>query len=473
MSVASSKPPRVLTDAERATAQSLLAAARKAMAAIAHYDQEAVDRLCRAVAWAGGNEKTATRLAIMSVEESGMGIPEPTRRAKVQGVLRDALRQKSIGVIEELPEKGIVKYGKPAGVIASLIPVTSPYVTPVTTAIYALKCANAVIFSPHPKSRGTTGETVRVMRAALKRIGAPEDLVQCVEQPSIPLANEIMRVCDLTIATGGPAMVKAAYSSGKPAFGVGAGNATMVIDETANVEEAARNSAISKTNDNGSGCSADGNLVIEDSIYPAMLERLQAEGGYLVPEHEKPLLQAAYWDEENHRTPDTIARSAEDVAAKAGIALPAGKRFLIVEESKIGKDHLFSTEKLGIVMAVFRYRGFDQALDCVRRIFATGGRGHSCGIYSFNDDHIHRLALVAPVSRIMVRQVQSRANAGTFTNGMPMTSSMGCGFWGGNVTNENISLKHYMNVTWVSRPIPEDRPSEAELFGEFYNSETF
>ena len=151
----------------------------------------------------------------------------------------------------------------------------------------------------------------------------------------------------------------------------------------------------------------------------------------------------------------------------------SGRTFLIVPEDRIGKAHPFSTEKLGIVLAVFRYTGFEMALDIVRRIFETGGRGHSCGIYSFNDDHINRLALMAPVSRIMVRQIQSRANAGTFTNGMPMTSSMGCGIWGGNITNENISLKHYMNVTWVSRPIPEDKPSEEELFGEFYNSPTF
>jgi sulfoacetaldehyde dehydrogenase len=473
MSAAPAKPPKQLTDQERAHAQDLLARARAAMQAVAGYDQAALDRMCRAVGWAGGNLVTATRLANLSVDESGLGGREPTRRAKVQGVLRDALRQKSVGIIEEIPEKGIVKYAKPAGVIASLVPVTSPYITPISTAIYALKCANAVVFSPHPSSRKTTAETVRIIRAALARIGAPEDLVQCAENPTIPLANEIMRVCDLTVATGGPAMVKAAYGSGKPAYGVGAGNATMVIDADADVAEAARNSAISKTNDHGSGCSADGNLVIAAGIYDAMLERLQAEGGYLVDASEKAKLEAAYWDAEGVRTADTIARSAATVAAKAGIALPPGKTFFVVEETRIGPKHNFSREKLGVVMAVFRFDGFDQALDLVRRIFETGGRGHSCGIYSFNDDHINRLALMAPVSRIMVRQVQSRANAGNFNNGMPMTSSMGCGIWGGNITNENISLKHYMNVTWVSRPIPEDRPSEAELFGEFYNTETF
>ena len=472
MSVAVSEP-RALTPAEDRTAQDLLSRARAAMRAIEGFDQAAVDRLCRAVAWAGGNEHTATRLAQMSVDESGIGSPEPKRRAKVLGILRDALRQKSIGIIEEIPEKAIVKYGKPAGVIASLIPVTSPYVTPIGIAIYAIKCKDAVIFSPHPAARKTTNETVRVMRAALRAVGAPDDLLQCVERPSIPLARRLMGICDLTIATGGPAMVQAAYGSGKPAYGVGAGNATMVIDETADIAEAARNTRISKTNDHGSGCSADGNLLVEASIYEAFVAQLQAEGGYLVTAAEKKLLEAAYWDAEGHRTPDTIARAASVVAARAGFAIPGDKTFLLVEESHIGKDHRFSTEKLGTVLSIFRYHGFDQALEMVRQIFDTAGKGHSCGIYSFDDDRIHRLALAAPVSRIMVRQVQSSSNAGTFTNGMPMTSSMGCGVWGGNITNENISLKHYMNVTWVSRPTPEDRPSEQELFGEFYNSQTF
>jgi sulfoacetaldehyde dehydrogenase len=464
---------RTITAEETGLVQELIGKARGAMRAIEAYDQPTVDRLCQAVAWAGGNEQTAIRLANMSVDESGMGKREPTRRAKVLGILRDALRQKSMGIIEEDPHRGLVKYAKPAGVIASLIPVTSPYVTPVGIAIYAIKCKDAVIFSPHPSSRKTTTETVRLLRAALRKQGAPEDILQVVERPNIPLANELMASCDLTIATGGPAMVKAAYGSGKPAYGVGAGNATMLIDETANVEEAARNTRISKTNDHGSGCSADGNLLVDASIYDAFLARLQQEGGYLVDDGEKALLQAAYWDAEGRRTADTIARPAATIAAKAGFPLPQDRTFFIVPERHIGKAHPFSTEKLGVVLSIFKYHGFDMALEMVRQIFETGGRGHSCGIYSFDDDHIHRLALVAPVSRIMVRQVQSSSNAGTFTNGMPMTSSMGCGIWGGNITNENISLKHYMNVTWVSRPIAEDRPSEQELFGEFYNSEIF
>jgi sulfoacetaldehyde dehydrogenase len=466
---------RQVTDEEKQVAQELVARARVAMKCIEDYDQPRVDRLCQAVGWATANAATFTRLANMSVDESGLGdrAGRPNKRFKIMGILRDALRQKSMGIVEEIPEKGIVKYAKPAGVIASLVPVTNAALTESGNGIYALKCKDAIIFSPHPASRKTTNETVRIMRAALKAQGAPEDVFQCIEKPSIPLAEYLMSICDLTIATGGPAMVKAAYSSGKPAYGVGAGNATMVIDETADINEAARNTRLSKTSDNGSGCSADGNLLVEASIYDAFLAQLQVEGGYLASGEEKLLLERALWDAEGHRTGNTIARPAPDIAETAGFRIPEGKTFLIVKESQIGKEHRFSSEKLSPVLAIFRYSGFDNALEMVRQIYEVGGKGHSCGIYSFDDDHIHRLALTAPVSRIMVRQPQSKANAGAFNNGMPMTSSMGCGIWGGNITNENVALKHYMQLTWVSRPIPEDKPLEQELFGEFYQTATF
>jgi sulfoacetaldehyde dehydrogenase len=465
---------RTLTEHERAYAQELLRRARAAMKEIESYDQERVDRLCRAVGWATANEKTFTRLAHQSVDESGLGDREgrPAKRFKIIGILRDALRQRSVGVIEEIPEKGLVKYAKPAGVIATLIPSTNPELTPPGNGIYALKCKDAVIFSPHPMSKNTTIEMVGIMREALRRQGAPADLFQVVTTPSIPLAQELMSICDLSIATGGMAMVKAAYSSGKPAYGVGAGNSTMVIDETADITDAARNTRISKTSDNGSGCSADGNLLVDSRIHDAFLDALQKEGGHLATPEQKALLEKAMWDGEGRRTIATIARPARDIAKIAGFGIPEGKRFLIVRQEQIGKEHRFSGEKLSPLLALYRYDGFDAALAMVRQIYEVGGKGHSCGIYSFDDDHIHRLALVAPVSRMMVRQPQSKANAGAFNNGMPMTSSLGCGIWGGNITNENISLRHYMNVTWVSRPIAEDRPSDEEIFGEFYDTET-
>ena len=466
---------RPITQEEKEYANNLLQRARAAVKGSESHDQGRVDRLCQAVGWATANEPTFVRLTRMSVEESKMGSLDgvPARRFKIVGILRDALRQKTIGIIEEVPEKGLVKYGKPVGVIAGLCPVTNPLVTMVNMAINALKCRDAVIFSPHPLTKKTALETTRILRAALKKQGAPEDIIQCLEKPSIPLAQELMSICDLTIATGGAAMVRAAYSSGKPAYGVGAGNSTIIIDETANIEEAASYTRISKTHNHGSGCSCDGNALIEASIYERFVEQLEKEGGYIATPEEKKKLEAIMWDRDGHRTMETIARSAAHIAELARFALPAGKQFIIVPEDKIGREHRFSGEKLSPVLAVFKYSGFETALKMVAQILEVGGKGHSCGIYSFDRDHIHRLALMAPVSRIMVRQPQVRANAGSFDNGMPMTASLGCGTWGGNITSENISVKHYMNVTWVSQKIAEDRPTEQETFGDFFNSETF
>jgi sulfoacetaldehyde dehydrogenase len=452
---------RQLTEEEkqeqRMVVQGLVQRARTAMDSIAHYDQAQVDRLCQALGWATANEKTFKRLADMSIDESGLGDRETryNKRFKIYGILRDVLRQKSMGVI------------------ASLVPVTNAALTEAGNGIFSLKCKNAMIFSPHPASKNTTIETVRIMRNVLQKNGAPEDLFICIEKPSIPLANELMAACDLTIATGGPAMVRSAYSSGKPAYGVGAGNATMLIDETADVAGAARNTRISKVSDNGSGCSSDGNLVVDSTIYDAFLDALQAEGGYLVTDEQKSMLEKVMWDAERHRTAPTIARHASKIAELAGFSIPEGKTFLIVKEENIGKAYPFSSEKLSPVLAIFEYQGFEDGLRKISEIYKVGGRGHSCGIYSYNDEHIDRLARLAPVSRMMVRQPQSRANSGSFTNGMAMTSSMGCGIWGGNITNENVTLKHYMQTTWVSRPIPEDRPSDQELFGSFYNSEIY
>jgi sulfoacetaldehyde dehydrogenase len=448
--------------------------ARIALDDIADYDQERVDRLCRALAWATSNAKTFERIARMGVDESGIGDAEGRvgKRFKVHGILRDILRQKSVGVIEDDPAKGIKKYAKPAGVITSLIPTTNPELTPPGVGLFAMKCKDVVIFSPHPRSKNTTLEMIRVMRETLKREGVNPDVFQCVEKPSIPLSQYLMSICDLVQATGGRDMVKAAYSSGVPSLGVGAGNSTMVFDETTDIEIAARNTKTSKTSDFGSGCSADGNLIVEASIYDAFLAQLQKEGGYLVTQEQKAKLQAVLWDAEGRRTSDTIAISAQRIAARAGFEIPVDRCFIIVPESSIGKQYPFSGEKLCVVLSIFKYSGFDQALKMVEAVYNVGGKGHSCGIYSHDDDHIHRLAMMAPVSRIMVRQPQSKANAGAFDNGMPMTSSLGCGTWGGNITSENINLKHYMNITWVSRPIPPDRPSEQELFGEFYGTET-
>ncbi|SDW78652.1 sulfoacetaldehyde dehydrogenase [Ruegeria halocynthiae] len=463
-----------LTENDRNMAADMLARARAAMAEIEDWDQDRLDRLSQAIAWYAGNEKTFTRLAQQGVDESGIGDREgrPAKRFKIHMVLRDVLRTPSTGIVEVDEEKGLVKYAKPAGVIASLIPMTNPAMTPPVTGVSAANARNAVIFSPHPRTAHTTYEMVEVMRAACRAAGAPEDLFQSIRKPSIPLTQHLMEICDLTLATGGKPMVKAAYSSGRPAYGVGAGNSSIVIDETADLDIAAQNTRISKTSDFGSGCSADGNIIIQRSVYDYMVKALQAEGGYLCSDEEKAMLEAAMWDEKGNRTFPTIACPPQQTAKVAGFSIPEDRKFLMVEnQGQIGTEHKFSKEKLTTLMALYHFDTFDDALKTVSKIYYTGGKGHSCGIYSHNDDHIDRLARLAPVSRMMVRQPQSKANAGAWTNGMPMTSSLGCGIWGGNITNENVTMKHMMNYTWVSRPIPEDRPSEPDLFGEFYGQE--
>ncbi len=463
-----------LTENDRNMAADMLARARAAMADIEDWDQDRLDRLSQAIAWYAGNEKTFTRLAQQGVDESGIGDREgrPAKRFKIHMVLRDVLRTPSTGIVEVDEEKGLVKYAKPAGVIASLIPMTNPAMTPPVTGVSAANARNAVIFSPHPRTAHTTFEMVEVMRAACRAAGAPEDLFQSIRKPSIPLTQHLMEICDLTLATGGKPMVKAAYSSGRPAYGVGAGNSSIVIDETADLDIAAKNTRVSKTSDFGSGCSADGNIIIQRSVYDDMVKALVAEGGYLCSDREKAMLEAAMWDKKGNRTFPTIACPPQQTAKVAGFSIPEDRKFLMVEnQGQIGPQHKFSKEKLTTLMALYHFDTFDDALETVSQIYNTGGKGHSCGIYSHNDDHIDRLARLAPVSRMMVRQPQSKANAGAWTNGMPMTSSLGCGIWGGNITNENVTMKHMMNYTWVSRPIPEDRPSEPDLFGEFYGQE--
>lgn len=463
-----------LTDEQVEELEGVFAKAKVALKEIEGFDQEKVDRLIRTVAWSVANKATFEKLVDFGIEETGLGdrVSRINKRFKIRGVLRDALRQKSVGIVEELPEKGIVKYGKPVGIIASLVPTTNPDLTPAGTAINAVKARDVVIFSPHPRSKQTTLKTVELMREALRKEGVNPDILQCLKgNPNKAMSMAVMGEADLVLATGGQNMVRRAYTAGSPAYGVGAGNSTMLIDETADIKEAAKNTMESKTSDFGSGCSADGNLLIQESIFDKMLEELQNVGGYLASEEEKEALKKVMWDDKGKRLGDTVAISPQQLAKTAGFEIPDDRKFIMVMGDGIGKDYMFSHEKLTTLLALYKYGDFEEALEKVREIFEVGGKGHSCGIYSFNEDHIHRHALNAPVSRIMVRQANSKTNAGAFTNGMPMTSSLGCGTWGGNITSENVSLKHYMNFTWVSKPIPEDRPSDEELFGEFYDPE--
>ncbi|WP_263769105.1 aldehyde dehydrogenase family protein [Propionivibrio soli] len=458
--------------------------ADKAQREFEKWDQEAIDRAIRSVAQMVANSKTFHELVEMGIQESDFGDPisREAKRFKIRGILRDCLREKSVGIIEEIPEKKIVKYAKPVGVIGCVIPATNPDLTPAGNAIYAIKARNAIIFSPHPRTLKTSRRTCELMREGLRRVGAPEDLVQILgykAKINKGISEALMTKCDLIIATGGQGVVRRAYMSGTPAYAVGAGNATMIWDETAakDLNKAAFNTMRSKTSDYGSGCSADGNIVIHESIWDAALKELVAVGGYMLNPSEQEAVKKVMWDEELHRLPDTVALSPQAMAKAAGFEIGEDRKFLIASHGTCiyneSPEGIWCREKLTTLLAVHKYKGeFQNAIDTIMAIHEVGGIGHSVGIFSFDDEHIHRLAMVARVGRIMVRQPQSKANAGSMNNGMPMTSSIGCGTWAGNATSENIHLHHYMNVTWVSREYDKpDWMTDEELFGEFFDPE--
>ena len=473
-----------LTAEQIAEIEETFARADAAQLAFERWDQASIDRAIRSVAQMVANSKTFHELVELGISESNFGDPisREAKRFKIRGILRDCLRQKSVGIIEEIPEKRLVKYAKPVGVIGCVIPATNPDLTPAGNAIYAIKARNAIIFSPHPRTLKTSRKTIELMREGLKRVGAPEDLVQIIGYKgkiNKGFSEALMTKCDLIIATGGQGVVRRAYMSGTPAYAVGAGNATMVWDETAaqDLHKAAFNTMRSKTSDFGSGCSADGNIVIHESIWDAAIKELVAVGGHLMTPQEQQAMRNVMWDAEGHRLADTVALSALDMAKAAGFTIPEDRKFLIASHGtgiyNNTPEGIWCVEKLSTVLAVHKYCGeFQNAIDAVMAIHAVGGIGHSVGMFSFDDDHIHRMAMVARVGRMMIRQAQSKANAGSMMNGMPMTSSIGCGTWGGNATSENIHLHHYMNVTWVSREYDKpDWMTDEELFGEFYDPE--
>lgn len=450
---------------------SLVKRARKAQESIEDYSQEQVDRLVTAIVWNIVKDGPAQEISKLAVEESRMGNYEGKYNklmAKAKGALRDMKGKKSVGVIEVDEEKKLMKIAKPVGVIGALVPCTNPEATPTVKIAHAIKGKNAIILSPHPRTKKTNSLIVKIVRETLKKYNAPEDLVIGIDEPTMEISSQLMRQTDLVLATGGTGLVKAAYSSGTPAYGVGAGNAVVVVDETADLKDAASKIRASKTFDFATSCSAENSIIVQSKVYDAMLDALKAEGGYLVDEEEKKRLQTALWID-GHLNPEIIAQSAQEIARIANIDIPEETMFIMVEEEGVGKDYPFSGEKLSVILTVYKYHDFQETVDKVNEITNYQGRGHSCGIHSFNEENIMKLALETKVSRMNVNQGQALANTGNWFNGVPFTTSLGCGTWGGNISSENITWKHMINTTLVSRYFPPIIPTDEELFGDIMN----
>ena len=453
---------------EKIFVEELLKRARNAQAIAETYSQRKVDELAAAIVYTFSRKELACEIARLAYEETDMGNVESKiakLAKKIPACFYGIKDQKTVGVIETIPEMGITKIAKPVGVIGALIPSTNPEATPIFKGMLALRGRNAVIFAPHPSSKKTTAKVVEIMRGILEKNGAPADLFICIEKPSMNLAQEVMRQCDLTMATGSGDMVRAAYSSGKPAYGVGAGNAAIIVDETADISDAATKIRIGKTGDNASGCSAENSLVIQAGIYDKLINELKNEGGYLASKDEKAKIQKALWVD-GHLNRAVIAKPVEKIAGIAGINIPEGTKFLMVEEEGFGRDYPFSGEKISLILTLYKYSDFDDAIAKVNAITNYSGLGHSCGIHSFDRDRILKLALNTRTTRVTVRQPHGAANSGNWFNGLANTFSLGCGTWGGNIVSENVTQKHYLNTTWVAEPISRTEPPEEEIYGD-------
>ncbi len=451
----------------------VLKRARNAQKIAESFSQRKVDELAAAIVYTLSRPETARVIAEMALKESNMGRVDSKMSkltAKMPAILYEALQQKTVGVIEKLPEKGIVRIAKPIGVIAALIPSTNPEGTPVFKGVLGLRARNAVVFSPHPATIKTTSYVVEIMRNVLEKNGAPADLFICLERANIPLANELMKQSDLTMATGSGDMVRSAYSSGKPSYGVGAGNAVIVVDETANLQDVAEKIAISKTNDWASGCSAENSLVIKGRMYDELLSLLKQYGGYLVDQDQKKALEKAMWPDGKHISREIVAKPAQHIAQLAGFQIGENDRFIMVEQTEYGEQHNFSREKISVVLAVYRYDEFSEAIELVNGIQRGSGLGHSCGIHSTNEEHIMQLALNTYTTKVMVRQPHSMSNSGAWHNGLANTFSLGCGTWGGNIVSENICQKHYFNNTWLSYPINRKPAPDSEIYQDLLDN---
>ena len=450
----------------------LVSKARAAMAAYENTNQARVDEAVTALAWSIYKPENAKMLAELAVEDTGLGnvsskITKNTR--KTFGTLRDLMRVKTVGVISEEPERGLVKYGKPVGVVGAVCPSTNPAATPVNKAMMALKGGNAVIIAPSPAGQMTTLKTVELMRAELKKCGHPEDLVQILPAPvNKEMTQALMDRCDLAVVTGSQNNVKRAMQSGTVTIGVGAGNVPVIIDSTADLDDAAEKITASKIFDNATSCSSENAVVILDDVYEDAIAALKRAGAYRCTADEKQKVADTLW-KGGKLNRHVIAKDAHVLAELMGLsdeAKPA--KYFLVEEDTIGGKNTFADEKLSLVLTVYRARDFAHAKQICTDILHVTGLGHSVGIHTKDMDHARDLAADTDVVRVLVNQAHTFGNGGGFNNCLPFTLSMGGGTWAGNTISDNLNWSHFINITHLVTTIPEDKPSEEAMFGAYW-----
>lgn len=461
------------SDALAAQIAALVARARTAQQAFEFAGQQTLDTAAAAAAWAIMEPSRNRRLAELAVSDTGLGNADDKFRKnfrKTLGLLRDLHGRKTCGVIARDEASGIVEIARAVGVVAAITPSTNPGATPANKIVNALKCGNAVIVAPSPKGYASCALLIEFIHAQFAKAGLDPALVQMLPAPvSKASTAALMREADLVVATGSQSNVRMAYTSGTPAFGVGAGNVASIVTRTADLHDAAQKIAQSKTFDHATSCSSENSVVIEGEVYDAMLRELAASGGVLLDAEQKARLQAAMWTDGKLSSRCT-AKSAEQIARLAGLDEVAASKpaFLMVEETGFGAGHPFSGEKLAPVLAVYRASDFDDATAIVRSVYAYMGAGHSVSVHTSEPNKAVTLGSTLPVARVIVNQAHCFATGGNFDNGLPFSLSMGCGTWGRNNFSDNLGFRQYLNITRVAYPIEERVPEVETLLGDYF-----
>lgn len=422
--------------------------AKQAQQEFKGYSQEQVARIVKAMADAAYEK--AYDLACLAVEETGLGVIEHKvikNQVGSKGVYESIAGVKTVGVIREVPEEKVVEIAAPFGVIAGIVPVTNPTSTAIFKSLIALKARNAIVFSPHPSATRCTVEAARVCYEAAVKAGAPEGIIGWIEEPTMGATEGLMKHPDvhLILATGGSGLVRAAYSSGKPAYGVGPGNVPAYIEKTAKVAQAVQRIIDSKTFDNGTICASEQSVIVDRNVREQTLRAFKNNGAYVLNEEEKKKVEHVISPMRGKLNPAIVGKSASVIAEMAGIRVPQETTLLLAEETQVGKEIPFSIEKLSPILALYTVNGWQEASDLCERLLALGGRGHTLVLHTEDDEVARTFALRLPVSRILVNTPSSIGAVGA-TTGLTASMTLGCGTFGGNITGDNITAHHLMSI---------------------------
>ncbi|MCQ4636822.1 aldehyde dehydrogenase family protein [Anaerovorax odorimutans] len=441
--------------------------ARKAQAEFEKMSQEQVDQAVKTIGKVVYDN--AEFLAEIAVEETGMGnVPDKIAKNKQKaGIVWNNLRgKKSRGILDTDETTGITRIAKPIGVVAAITPCTNPIVTPMSNAMFALKCGNAIIITPHHKAVKCSTKTVDMINEQLAKQGYPEHLIQILDQHSRENTRNLISSADIVIATGGAGMVTAAYSSGKPALGVGAGNVQCIIDEGYDYKEAVPKIITGRTYDYGIICSGEQSVICPEKDFDAIMDEFEANGGYIVrdPKELQGVRDALFTDGKPNR--HSVGQSPEKIAELAGIKIPEGTRIIVAVADGTGQTDLLGGEKMGPVIAAYKYKDLAEGVNIARENLEKDGKGHSVAFHSDSEEHIEYVGKELCVSRFVINQISASSAGGSYFNGLAPTNTLGCGSWGHNSISENLDYKHLMNVSRIARYMPNNHvPSEEELWG--------